>query len=57
MSGQKKLERATRNIRVLAIPSKKVSRDVIDKNGDQVYDKKGKPLSESVQLYKLRPMK
>ena len=57
MSGQKKLERATRNIKVLALPSKKVKREVLDANGNTLVDKKGNVVEDSVQLYKIRKIK
>lgn len=57
MSGQKKLDRATRNNRVLAFPSKKVKRDVLDVNGEPILDKNGERVEESVQLYRIRPMR
>ena len=49
MSGQKKLNKATRNIKVVAIPSKKKEVVTSDKNGKEVV--------ENVQLYKIRPMR
>lgn len=57
MSGKKKLERATRNIKVLALPSKKVKRYAMDSNGNPIVDKKGNVVEESVQLYKIRKIK
>lgn len=53
MSGQKKLERATRNIRVVAVPSRKRTSVVTDNNGNIVKDKNGNPQMESVQLYRI----
>lgn len=49
MSGRKKLDRATRNNRVVAIPSRKAEREVLDKNG--------KVTTEEVQLYRIKPLR
>lgn len=57
MSGQKKLNRATKNIRVVAMPSKKKEVSVLDGNGQNVLDKDGKPMVETIQLYKIKKMK
>lgn len=57
MSGQKKLNRATRNIRVVAFPSKKVERAALDANGNVVRDKNGSAVVESVQLYRIKKMR
>lgn len=57
MSGQKKLNRATKNIRVVAMPSKKKEVPVLDGNGQNVLDKDGKPMVETIQLYKIKKMK
>lgn len=57
MSGQKKLNRATRNIRVVATPSKKVERIVTDNFGQALLDKNGNKVTETTQLYRIRPMK
>lgn len=56
MSGQKKLERAVRNIRVAAIPSKKVKREVLDNNGKPMVDRKGTVVEDTVQLYRIKPI-
>ena len=56
MSGTKKLERATRNIRVVAYPTKKVKREAVDSNGQPLLDKNGKIVEEEVQLYRFRKM-
>jgi len=57
MSGQQKLNRATRHNRVVAIPSKKVERVLTDDNGHVVRDKDGKAQTETVQLYKIKKLK
>ena len=57
MSGQQKLNRATRNIRVIALPSKKVKRDVLNQNGEPVIDKGGNRVEETIQLYRVKPLK
>ena len=57
MSGQKKLNRATRTNRVVAFPSRKVERVVKDFNGNVVLDKNGNAVTEEVQLYKIKPMR
>lgn len=56
MSGQKKLERAVRNIRVAAIPSKKVKREVLDNNGKPMVDRKGSVVEDTIQLYRIKPI-
>jgi hypothetical protein len=56
MSGQKKLERATRSNRVVAMPSKKVERPILDREGNQVL-KDGVVQTETIQLYKVKKMK
>ena len=53
MSGQKKLERAIRNNRVVAIPSRKKEIIVKDINGNAVKDKNGEVVTEKVQLYNI----
>jgi hypothetical protein len=57
MSGQKRLNRAIRNNRVVALPSKKVERVVTDDNGNTILDKNGEAVYEQVQLYKIKKMK
>lgn len=58
MSGQKKLEKATRNNRVVAIPSKKRKDYTYDENGQIVKDPKtGEPIIREVQLYKIKKLK
>ena len=52
MSGQKKLNRAIRNNRVVAMPSKKKEVPILDRDGQNVLDKDGKPQVETIQLYK-----
>ena len=57
MSGKKKLERAVRNNRVVALPSKKIEREAIDANGQTIIDKNGDVVIETVQLYKIKKMR
>jgi hypothetical protein len=57
MSGKKKLERAVRNNRVVALPSKKIEREAIDANGQTIVDKNGDVVTETVQLYKIKKMR
>ena len=57
MSGRKKLERATRNNRVVAYPTKKVMREATDANGKPIIGKDGSVAREEVQLYRFRKMK
>jgi hypothetical protein len=57
MSGKNKLERAIRNNRVVALPSKKVEREAVDANGQPVLDKNGDVVTETVQLYKIKKMR
>ena len=57
MSGQKKLNKATRNIRVVAMPSKKKERPILDREGNKVLDKDGNVQTETIQLYKVKPMR
>ena len=56
MSGQKKLLKAVKNNRVVAMPSKKVERPILDREGNQVLDKDGVVQTETVQLYKIKKM-
>lgn len=56
MSGQKKLNRAIRNNRVVAMPSRKIERVVTDENGHSVLDKDGNAQMETVQLYKIKKL-
>ena len=49
MSGQQKLNRVTRHNRVVAYPSKKEKRDVLDETGKMVV--------KEVQLYRIRKMR
>ena len=48
MSGQKKLNRAIKNIKVVATPSRRKEVTTLDRNGNEV--------TESVQLYKIRKL-
>ena len=57
MSGQKRLNRAIRNNRVVALPSKKIEREAIDANGQTIVDKNGDVVTETIQLYKIKKMK
>ena len=58
MSGQKRLEKACRNNRVVAVPSKNRSDYVVYENGEQMYDKKtGEPLTKQTQLYNIVKMR
>ena len=57
MSGKKKLERAIRNNRVVALPSKKIEREAIDANGQTIVDKNGDVVTETIQLYKIKKMR
>jgi len=57
MSAQKRLNKATRNNRVVAIPSKRIKRTATDTNGNVVLDKDGKAVEEEVQLYNIYKMR
>jgi hypothetical protein len=58
MSGQKRLNKAVKNNRVVAMPSKKRKDYVLDENGQQVYDPKThEPLVKETQLYKIKKMR
>lgn len=56
MSGQKKLNKAIRNNRVVALPSKKIERPILDREGNQMLDKDGVVQTETVQLYKIKKL-
>ena len=56
MSGQKKLLKAVKNNRVVAMPSKKIERPILDREGNPVLDKDGVVQTETVQLYKIKKM-
>lgn len=57
MSGQKRLAKAVKNNRVVAMPSKKRKDYMLDENGQQVYDPKTKePLVKETQLYKIKKL-
>jgi hypothetical protein len=57
-SAQKRLNKAIKNNRVVAIPSKKRKDYMLDENGQQMYDPKTKePLVKETQLYKIKKMK
>lgn len=53
MSGQKKLEKACRDKRVIAVPSRKKEVIATDNSGNPIRDKNGKVVTEQVQLYRL----
>jgi hypothetical protein len=55
-SHQKRLERAIRNNRVVAIPSKKKEVFQKDANGETIKDKNGEPITEKIQLYNIYKM-
>lgn len=55
MSG-KKLERACRNNRVVAMPSRKKEVIMTDQNGEPIKDKNGEVVTEKVQLYNIYKM-
>lgn len=58
MSGQKRLNKAVKNNRVVAMPSKKRKDYVTDENGQQMYDPKThEPLTKETQLYKIKKMR
>ena len=56
MSGQKKLLKAVKNNRVVAMPSKKIERPILDREGNPILDKDGVTQTETVQLYKIKKM-
>ena len=57
MSGQKKLNRATKNIRVVAMPSKVRKDYALDEYGQIIKDPKtNEPIMKEVQLYKIKKM-
>ena len=57
MSGKQILNRATRNKRMVAFPSRKKERVVTDTNGEVVRDKNGNAVTEEVQLYRIKPLR
>ena len=58
MSGQKQLEKACRNNRVAAVPSKKRKDYVLDENGQIKRDPKtNEPLTKETQLYNIYKMR
>ena len=56
MSG-KKLEKAVRNNRVVAIPSRKKEVVKTDENGQPMKDKNGELIVEKTQLYNIYKMR
>jgi len=57
MSGQKRLEKAIRNNRVVAIPSRKKEVIKTDENGQPLKDKNGELVVEKTQLYNIHKMR
>lgn len=57
MSGQKRLERATRNNRVVAMVGRKKEVVVKDSNGEPIKDKNGEVVVEKVQLYNIHKLR
>ena len=57
MSGQKRLEKAIRNNRVVAIPSRKKEVVKTDENGQPLKDKNGEDVVENTQLYNIYKMR
>jgi len=57
MSGQKRLERAVRSNRVVAIPSSKKEVVKTDENGQPLKDKNGEVVVEKTQLYNIYKMR
>jgi hypothetical protein len=57
MSGQKRLERAIRNNRVVAILGRKKEVVKTDENGQPLKDKNGEVVVEKTQLYNINKMR
>jgi len=57
MSGTQKLNRAIKNKRVVAFPSRKKEKVVTDANGVPILDKNGNKVTEEVQLYRIKPLR
>ena len=57
MSGQKRLERAVRNNRVVAMPTRKKEVVKTDENGQPLKDKNGEVVVEKTQLYNIHKMR
>lgn len=58
MSGQKRLAKAVKNNRVVAMPSKKRKDYAYDENGQVVRDPKtNEPIVKEVQLYKIKKLR
>ena len=57
MSGQKRLERAVRNNRVVAMPTRKKEVVKTDENGQPLKDKNGEDVVENTQLYNIYKMR
>jgi len=57
MSGQKRFEKAIRNNRVVAIPSRKKEIVKTDENGQPLKDKNGEVVVENTQLYNIYKMR
>lgn len=57
MSGQKRLERAVRSNRVVAIIGRKKEVVKTDENGQPLKDKNGEVVVEKTQLYNIHKMR
>lgn len=57
MSGQQKLNRITRDKKVVAIPTRKKEVAARDMYGHAVTDKNGNEVTETVQLYRIKPIR
>lgn len=58
MSGQKRLNKAVKNNRVVAMPSKKRKDYAYDENGQVMRDPKtNEPIVKEVQLYKIKKLR
>ena len=58
MSGQKRLNKAIKHNRVVAMPSKKRKDYAYDENGQLVRDPKtNEPIVKEVQLYKIKKLR
>lgn len=56
MSRSKRLEKICKSKRVIAIPSKKVTKHAVDENGNILRDKNGEPITKQTQLYNIYRM-
>lgn len=57
MSGKKRLEKALRSSRVVAMPSRKKEVVKTDENGQPLKDKNGEVVVEKTQLYNIHKMR